>query len=221
MNWKTHELSFRFKGNRVNLFGNDSLHQCECEATKKSWVWWTCREILLEAELFEVNMSDQYFELSILVEHVLEMYLIIFAEFTQLLFLRDWVHVITLIAGAGPISVRHYQYIHAYKEETDSQMTKFCIVSPNRSPYSGPVLLVKKKERTWRFSLTIEHSIRPVADKYLIQWLINFWMNYLDLVCSLSWAYVPVIIKYECNIHDISKTALEPRMAIMNLWLCS
>lgn len=67
---------------------------------------------------------------------------------------RSQDHRIPLLPGSGPVSLRLYRYPHYQKQEIEKMvddMLKQGIIQVSRSPYSSPVLLVKKHDGTWRF----------------------------------------------------------------------
>lgn len=56
--------------------------------------------------------------------------------------------------GARPVTVRPYRYPPALKDEIETQvdaMLKQGLIQPSTSPFNSPVLLVHKKDGTWRF----------------------------------------------------------------------
>lgn len=69
-------------------------------------------------------------------------------------------HSIPLIDGASPVSVRPYRYPTAIKDEIERQVVKMLqegIIQHSASPFSSSVLLVKKKDKTWRFCVDFRH----------------------------------------------------------------
>ncbi|KAD4179495.1 hypothetical protein E3N88_28086 [Mikania micrantha] len=63
-------------------------------------------------------------------------------------------HGISLQPNTPPVSVRPYRYPHFQKQEIERLVTDMLqqgVVRHSNSPYSSPVLLVPKKDGTWRF----------------------------------------------------------------------
>ena len=63
-------------------------------------------------------------------------------------------HEIPLKPGTKPFKLKPYRYPHCHKEEIEKQVTEMLqkgIVKCNNSLFASLVLLVKKKEGTWRF----------------------------------------------------------------------
>lgn len=63
-------------------------------------------------------------------------------------------HHIHLSPGATPVNIKPYRYPHYQKEAMTNiiaDMLQDGIIQPSTSPYSSPVLLVKKKDGSWRF----------------------------------------------------------------------
>ncbi|XP_026382523.1 uncharacterized protein LOC113277692 [Papaver somniferum] len=66
---------------------------------------------------------------------------------------RSHDHRIPLIPNSAPVNVRPYRYPHFQKEEIEkivSELKNAGFIRPSTSPYSSPVLLVQKKDGSWR-----------------------------------------------------------------------
>ena len=75
---------------------------------------------------------------------------------------RSQDHCIPLIKGSGSVKVKPYKYLHSQKEQIGimiQQMLQEGIIQPSRNPFSLLVLLVRKKDATWRFCIDYKCNI--------------------------------------------------------------
>jgi hypothetical protein len=69
---------------------------------------------------------------------------------------RSCDHAIPLISGATPVNIRAYHYPPSLKDEIERQvhvMLEQGLIQPSKSPFSSPVLMVRKKDGSWHFAL--------------------------------------------------------------------
>lgn len=88
------------------------------------------------------------------VQAVVDQFKHLFAEPSALPPRRACDHRIPLIPGAQPVAVRPYRYSPALKTEMETQVSDMLqagLIQPSFSAFSSPVLLVRKKDGTWRF----------------------------------------------------------------------
>lgn len=100
---------------------------------------------------------------------LLDQYAPVFAEPTSLPQFRDHYHTITLKPGVEPVKQHPYRYPYLQMMEIERLVTEMInagIIQPCNSPWSSPMLLVKRKDGTLRFcidyrklnSLTVKDS---------------------------------------------------------------
>ncbi|GAU12540.1 hypothetical protein TSUD_182540 [Trifolium subterraneum] len=102
-------------------------------------------------------------------------------------------HNIPLIEGYNPVKVKPYRYPHSQKNQIElmvQDMLQQGIIQPNTSPFSSPIVLVKKKDGTWRFctdyralnAITVKDSFPiPTVDELLDELFGAKFFSKLDL----------------------------------------
>ena len=102
---------------------------------------------------------------------------------------RECDHTIPLIPGAQPVNVRPYHYTTLQKDEIECQVADMLdrgIIKPSSSPFSSPVLLVKKKDGSWRFCVDYRHlNAITVKNKYPLP-IIDELLDELAGTCRFS-----------------------------------
>lgn len=116
-----------------------------------------------------------------------------FQEPTSLPPHRDFDHNIPLIPGARPVNKKPYRYSPQQKDEIEKQVVQMLnqvIIQSSSSPFASPVLLVKKKDGSWRFcidyrglnDITEKNKYpMPVVDELLDELAGAKWFTKLDL----------------------------------------
>lgn len=103
---------------------------------------------------------------------LLEEYKELFAEPSHLPPERPHDHQIVLKQGVEPVNVRPYRYPAIQKDIMEGivqEMLAAGIIRPSTSPYSSPVVLVRKKDGSWRFCVDYrELNKATVKNKYPI-----------------------------------------------------
>lgn len=172
VNWKLQTMNISLSGNWMRLQGEPDI--CCSEVSLKAM-----RKVLEQQELsvlvecreLAVDTKEERKGLKSLTK-LLQYYEKVFEESHGLPQARDREHAITLTQGSDPVSVRPFRYPHAQKEEIERQvmaMLKACIIHESISPFSSPVLLVKKKDGSWHFCVDYRALNKAtVMDRYPI-----------------------------------------------------
>lgn len=106
---------------------------------------------------------------------------------------RAFHHSIPLQPGVQPVNVKPYRYSPTQKDEIEKQIKQMLqqgIIRASSSPFASPVLLVKKKDGTWRFCVDYRHlnniTVKnkyplPIVDELLDELHGAQWFTKLDL----------------------------------------
>lgn len=119
-------------------------------------------------------------------------------------------HHIHLQPHSEPVNVRPYRYPHFQKQEIESQiedMLQKGLIRPSISPFSSPVLLVKKHDRSWRVCVDYRAlNTITIKDRYPIPTVDEL----LDELGAASWFSQLELLQgyYQIRMHepDVAKT---------------
>ncbi|WVZ15409.1 hypothetical protein V8G54_012975 [Vigna mungo] len=111
-----------------------------------------------EAYYVELGMMNMWvpsnWDMPISVQQLVEEYADLFQEQRGLPPRRSCDHAIVLKEGAAIPNIRPYRHPHRHKEEIEKfvkNMLEAGMIRPSVSPFSSPLILVKKKNGSWRF----------------------------------------------------------------------
>lgn len=152
--WDNRTIEFQDKGRQIKLRGVKpgelTLQPIEAEQVWKSakgndiWAFAVveCVEQPIKEDITESIQSvmDQYYEL--------------FQEPKTLPPSRVYDHAIPIHPEAMPVNNRPYRYSPQHKTEIERQVKELLeagLIEQSTSPFASPVLLVQKKDGTWRF----------------------------------------------------------------------
>ncbi|KAL0847723.1 hypothetical protein Bca101_020969 [Brassica carinata] len=126
-----------------------------------------------EALLSHISASGATMENHPDLQRLLGDFTILFEEPSELPPFRDgFDHRIPLEAGANPVNLRPYRYSTLQKDEIDTMVRSMLhegIIQASNSPYASPVVLVKKKDGTWRLCVDFRGlNKQTIKDKYPI-----------------------------------------------------
>ncbi|KFK22601.1 hypothetical protein AALP_AAs54367U000800 [Arabis alpina] len=154
-NWKLQKLSFMVGEEEVELRGDPSL--C-CSPISMKGLWKALdREgqgVIIEFGGLQTEGQRRERAVPGVLQGVISEFASVFEEPQGLPPCRGKKHAIVLETGASPVSVRPFHYPQVQREELQKQVATMLaagIIKESTSPFSSPVLLVKKKDGSWRF----------------------------------------------------------------------
>ena len=192
--WQERWLEFQKKGTTVKLQGIHDIDQTkiteisveQLENCYKGNDIWASVLFTVPDPTTPENIPEQ-------IQVVLNDFEDVFQEPTELPPHRSFDHAINLLPGSAPVHSRPYRYSPQQKDEIERQVHEMLaagLITQSMSPYASPVLLVKKKEGTWRFCVDYRRlnnvSVKskfpiPIVDELLDELVGTKWFSKLDL----------------------------------------
>lgn len=133
-------------------------------------------------------------------------------------------HKIPLTDESRVVKVRPYRYPAVQKSEIEKlirEMLQVGVIRDSNSPFTSPVVMVKKKMGVGAFALTIDSLISSqlrIGSLFLLSK--SSWTSWDKLSISLSWIYVRDIIKFVCASRTFLKRPSKLMKGTMNFWSC-
>lgn len=149
--WKAQTMQFEWADKSIQLHGLESTRIRDSKQGEIS------KEARRGQTIFAISVAqptDSSPSLPALMKPIIAEFTDLFATSTHLPPSREIEHRIPLKEGTDPVNVRPYRYAYYQKDEIERQvhdMLTAGIIRPSSSPFSSPVLLVKKKDGSWRF----------------------------------------------------------------------
>jgi hypothetical protein len=113
------------------------------------------------------------------IAQILEQFVDVFAEPSSLPPHRPYDHTIPILPNSVLVNSRPYRYSPLHKDEIEKQVKSLLessLITTSTSPFASRVLLVQKKDGTWRFcvdyrrlnAITVENKFSmPLIDEIL------------------------------------------------------
>ena len=191
IHWKRKLLRFTYAGQRISLKGvKDQLSTCHKLKARK------LRGLLRKggvAQMIHLCQNQPTQSIPPSIQNLVDSHAYLFKDPDSLPPPREFDHHIPLIPGVKPVNIKPYRYSPSQKDEIERQIQKMLtngIIKPSHSPFASPVLLVKKKDGTWRFcvdyrqlnNITVKDKYPlPVVDELLDELNGAAWFTKLDM----------------------------------------
>ena len=103
---------------------------------------------------------------------VIDHYADVFAIPKELPPQRSHDHRIPLIEGTPPVNIRPYRHPPTQKDAIEAMVKELLeagVIKPSHSPFASPVVMVKKKDNTWRMCIDYRQlNKNTIKDKFPI-----------------------------------------------------
>ncbi|KAJ4754640.1 polyprotein [Rhynchospora pubera] len=157
INWERGDIKMFHKGRDVRLHMQEVVAEVQfLQGTTSLERERRCGNEVILAHLFNLQVSNNSTSIEPALKHVLDKYQQVFLEPKSLPPQRTVDHKVVLLPGSKPVSQRPYRFSHYQKLEITKiieELLKDGFIKPSSSPFASPVLLVKKKDGSWRLCI--------------------------------------------------------------------
>jgi hypothetical protein len=171
VDWPNKKMRFKHLGKRITLRGiKNKVQSCDIISAAEMEELIEQSALAQIVHLCPVGESYEPTALPAEIEQLLKDKEASFAMPTKLPPHRPFDHRIELMPGVQPVNLKPYRYSPQQKDEIERQLKEMIaqgIIKPSQSPFASPVLLVKKKDGSWRFCVDYRRlNAVTVKDRY-------------------------------------------------------
>lgn len=184
---------------KVELWGTEYKSECKTISSKRLSKLLKNKQVSSQGYLCmisnhsDIKWNSEYSSREVQVRDLLKEYKDVFKEPTGLPPHRNQDHKIPLIEGSLPVNQRNYRVPYIQKAEIEKQIGEMLtsgVIQASTSPFASPVILVKKKDGSWRMcidyrrlnDITVKNKYPiPVIDELLDELKEARWFTKLDL----------------------------------------
>jgi len=152
--WENKTIGFLDQGHKIRLVGHQThqptIHQMSLHTLHK----WIKGNAVWAMAVVDTFSQDSLSPPPDQVQQLLSQYQDVFSDPKTTPPQRFHDHQIPLLPGTTPINSRPYRYSPLHKTKIERQVKELLeagLIVPSTSPFASPVLLVQKKDGTWRF----------------------------------------------------------------------
>ena len=190
--WENRTMEFMEQGKKIAVQGVKPV-PVELGPISAKQLWksykahdiWTCAIVNLAREQQLKDIPES-------IQRLLHQYTDIFSASKVLPPTRVYDHAIPLQPDAVPINSRPYKYSPQHNTEIERQVKELLeagLITHSTSPFESPVLLVQKKDGSWRFcvdykklnAITIKNRFpMPIVEEILYELAVSKYFTKLD-----------------------------------------
>ena len=191
--WAKKTMEFVHRGHQVKLQGlltpDPTIPELTADQLVKCWKGNEVWALVMVHEVLPPSSDVLPKE----IQGLLQDYADVFAAPNTLPPNRIYDHSIPLLPNAVPVNSRPYRYSPHHKDEIERQVKEMLqagLIVPSCSPFASPVLLIQKKDGSWRFcvdyrrlnELTIKNRFpMPIMEEILEELAGSHYFTKLDM----------------------------------------